>query len=103
MGKNSFVMYTEWNDIYAELDNEQLGILSRAIMNYQIDEDLPEMSGMVRVAFACIKNQLDRDTQKYNDTVEKRREAGKNGGRPKANGLSEKAKKANGLSEKQKN
>ncbi len=61
------------------------------------------MDGMTRMAFSFIKVQMDRDSEKYQATVEKRRESGKLGGRPstKANGLSEKAKKANGFSEKQ--
>ena len=49
---------------------------------------------------------MDRDNATYMQKCEKRREAGKLGGRPKANGFSEKqtkAKKANGFSEKQNN
>jgi hypothetical protein len=60
---------------------------------------------------------MDQDAERYAEVVEKRAEAGKKGGRPKAeekangssekakkaNGFSEEAKKANGFSEKQKN
>ena len=53
-----------------------------------------------------LKSRIDKDTEKYAKTIEKRKEAGKLGGRPKANGSTEKqekAKKANGFSEKQNN
>ena len=56
--------------------------------------------------FGVIQERIDRDTALYLEKVEKRREAGKLGGRPKANDFSEnqeKAKKANGFSEKQNN
>ena len=53
------------------------------------------------MAFSFISCQMDRDAEKYAKVVEKRRESGKKGGRPKANASEEKAKKANGFSEKQ--
>ena len=103
MDKNSFVMYTTYAEHINLLTMEQRGLLLTAIMNYASGEPLPDMDGMTRMAFSFIKVQMDRDSEKYQATVEKRRESGKLGGRPstKANGLSEKAKKANGFSEKQ--
>ena len=64
------------------------------------------MDGMTNMAFSFIKSRMDRDTATYLEKIEKRREAGKLGGRPKAKDISqkqEKAKKANGFSEKQNN
>ena len=58
------------------------------------------------MAFSFIRERMDRDNAAYMEKVEKRREAGKLGGRPKANAYDEnqtKAKKANGFSEKQNN
>lgn len=101
--KNSFVMYTDYIEHINLLDMEQRGYLLTAIMNYASSVPLPKMDGMTQMAFSFIKVQMDRDNEKYQSIVEKRRESGKLGGRPqeKANGLSEKAKKANGFSEKQ--
>lgn len=99
--KNSFVLYTDYIEQIEMLSREQRGDLLTTIMLYAAGRQLPEIDGMTKMAFGFIKSQLDRDKEKYEQTVEKRREAGKKGGRPKANGCDDKAKKANGFSEKQ--
>lgn len=108
----SFVLYTDYIDQVELLSMEQRGCLLSAIMCYAADKELPEMDGMVTMAFSFIRKQIDRDNEKYQEKVEKCREAGKLGGRPKKNpeekpdGLSEKpekAEKADGFLEKQKN
>lgn len=99
--KTSFVLYAEYMEHIELLSREQRGDLLTAIFAYASETDLPEMDGVTKMAFSFIKAQLDRDKEKYKQTVEKRREAGKLGGRPKANGSEAKAKKANGFSEKQ--
>ena len=106
MKKDSFVLYTEYIEQIELLSMEQRGILLTAIFAYVSDAELPDMDGITKMAFAFIKSRIDKDTEKYAKTIEKRKEAGKLGGRPKANGYSEKqekAKKANGFSEKQNN
>ncbi len=102
--KNSFVIYTDYMEQVELLTMEQRGILFTSIMAYASEKELPDMDGMTKMAFSFIKATMDRDMEKYRQTVEKRKEAGKLGGRPKADGYSEKqskAKKANGFSEKQ--
>ena len=106
MKKDSFVLYTEYMEQIELLSMDQRGILLTAIFAYASDAELPDMDGITKMAFAFIKSRIDKDTEKYAKTIEKRKEAGKLGGRPKANGSSEKqekAKKANGFSEKQNN
>lgn len=106
MKKDSFVLYTEYMEQVELLSMDQRGILLTAIFAYVSDTELPDMDGITKMAFAFIKSRIDKDTEKYAKTIEKRKEAGKLGGRPKANGSSEKqekAKKANGFSEKQNN
>lgn len=99
--KNSFVMYTDYMEQVSMLSREQRGDLFTAIMAYASNTELPNMDGVTMMAFCFIRSQMDRDRSKYQETIEKRREAGKQGGRPKANGSDEKAKKAKGFSEKQ--
>lgn len=102
--KNSFVIYTDYMEQVELLTMEQRGILFTSIMSYASDRELPDMDGMTKMAFSFIKATMDRDMEKYRQTVEKRKEAGKLGGRPKADDYAEKqskAKKANGFSEKQ--
>lgn len=90
MKKDSFVLYTEYMEQIELLSMEQRGILLTAIFAYVSDTELPDMDGITKMAFAFIKSRIDKDTEKYAKTIEKRKEAGKLGGRPKANGSSEK-------------
>ena len=106
MKRDSFVLYTEYIEQVNLLSIEQRGVLLTAIFSYAADAELPDMDGITKMAFAFIKSRIDKDAEKYAKTIEKRKEAGKLGGRPKANGSTEKqekAKKANGFSEKQNN
>ena len=101
MDKNSFVLYASYQEHISLLTMEQRGVLLTAIIDYVAGQDLPQMDGMTLMAFSFIRSDLDRNEEKYAKVCETRREAGKMGGRPKANGFSEKAKKANGFFEKQ--
>ena len=85
---------------------DQRGELFTAILCYAAGESVPELDAAADMAFSFIRERMDRDNAAYMEKVEKRREAGKLGGRPKANAYDEnqtKAKKANGFSEKQNN
>ena len=102
--RDSFVLYTEYMAQIELLNMEQRGELLTAIMNHALGRASPELDAVTSMAFSFIRARMDRDGEKYEKTVEARKEAGKMGGRPKANGFSEKqtkAKKANGFSEKQ--
>ena len=104
--KSSFVLYAEYLEHIKLLTMEQRGALLTAVLCYASGDELPEMDGMTNMAFSFIKSRIDRDTAAYLEKIEKSREAGKLGGRPKAKDISqkqEKAKKANGFSEKQNN
>lgn len=104
--KNSFVMYTEYLKHIQKMDMEQRGKLFTAILCYAAGEEIPELDAAADMAFSFIQDRMDRDNAAYMQKCEKRREAGKLGGRPKANASDEnqaKAKKANGFFEKQNN
>ena len=104
--KNSFVLYTSYQKQLDLLTMEQRGRLLTAIMAYVSENDLPDMDGATEMAFSFIQSDLDKNAEKYQQTIESRREAGKKGGRPKANAFSEKQKKQMVFSEskeKQKN
>jgi hypothetical protein len=105
-GKSSFVLYTEYLRHIQKMSMEQRGELFTAILCYAAGEPVLDLDAAADMAFSFIRERMDRDSAAYMEKVEKRREAGKLGGRPKANGFSEKqnkAKKANGFSEKQNN
>lgn len=59
---------------------------------------MPQLKGGVQIAFISIRQQLDRNAEKYEAKKEKLRQNGLKGGRPKKNNL---ANKPNGFSENQ--
>ena len=92
--RDSFVLYTEYMAQIELLNMEQRGELLTAIMNHALGRASPELDAVTSMAFSFIRSRMDRDGEKYEKTVEARKEAGKMGGRPKANGFSEKQTKA---------
>lgn len=83
--KNSFILYTEYSKHIGLLNMEQRGVLFTAIMSYELGEELPEMEGIVEMAFSFIKERLDKDEKTYQDKIQQCSEAGKRGGAPVGN------------------
>lgn len=77
--KESFILYNSFYEPIKALKNEQLGKLLRAIFNYTINGEITQDSEIM-VAFMFIKNQIDRDAEKWEDERNKRKEAGRIGG-----------------------
>lgn len=80
MGKDSFLLYTEWGRQVERLSDDQAGVLLKAIFAYNRGDAMPDMDDKTDMCFAFIQGQLDRDSKKYDDVCEKRRESGKKGG-----------------------
>lgn len=90
MGKNSFIVYTEYSEQIELLNMEQRGALLTAMLAYQSGSDIPDMDGMTSMCFAFIKARMDRDAEAYAERCQKNAENAKKGGRPKkANGFDE--------------
>lgn len=79
MAKEAFIIHADaWRTIQ-KLSLEQRGVLLSALMLYQLGEDLPEMDPVTELAFSFMSSQLDRDNEKYDRIIEKRKQAGKKG------------------------
>lgn len=100
--KISFVLYTRYEEQINMLNDEQAGQLMKAIFAYQKKGEAEVSDPVVAMLWSVIKQQLDIDNQKYQETCNNRKEAGKKGGRPKktegSGNAEEKAKKPNGFS-----
>lgn len=83
MDKNSFLMYLDYEEQFNLLTDEQIGQLMRAIYQYEKTREVPELEGILKMAFSFMKTQLDRDREKYQAKCEKNKENGSKGGRPK--------------------
>ena len=94
MDKSSFVMYTKYLRHIQKLTMEQRGMLFTAILSYASNQEMPELDAATDMAFSFIQEQMDRDNAVYTEKCRKRSEAGKLGGRPKANAFNENQSKA---------
>lgn len=106
MEKKSFVMYADYEKHIARLSDEDAGELFKAIFTYvNTGEEVP-LSPAADMAFSFMKERIDRDSEKWAVTCQKRSEAGKKGGAPKGNknaaNKQKQAKQANVSANKQK-
>lgn len=79
--KNSFVLYKDYEELFDRLSDEEAGQLIKAIFDYERSGELPELPRLLEFILLPIKNTLDRDSDKYDKIVEKRRKAGAIGGK----------------------
>lgn len=82
-GKKSFIIYTDSRCMVDKLSNERAGILFKTLFSYCDDENPKCDDEVIDMAFEHFKNILKRDLKKYEKIVERNRNNGKNGGRPK--------------------
>jgi len=73
--------------ILDKMNNEQAGIIFKAIYHYQTTGESPELDFAMDMAFTPFLNQFIRDDDKYNGFRSKQVENGKKGGRPKNQSL----------------
>ena len=85
MAKNTILIYTDLMEQLEELSMEERGIILTAMIKYQLGEELPKMSKLLKMAFIPIRQGIDRDNASYIIKCEKNRENGKLGGAPKGN------------------
>jgi hypothetical protein len=81
-GKKSFILYCDQRGIFDKLSDEQAGVLIKHIFAYVSDEN-PTADFITELAFESIKTALKRDLRKYENYIDKQRENGAKGGRPK--------------------
>lgn len=73
--KNSFILYTDYMEYFEMLSPTEQSSLIMAIFAYQKNGDEPtSLTPTANMAFRFIKDQLDRDREKYEKICEKNRE-----------------------------
>lgn len=78
-------MYFSYLEPLANLTDEEVGRVVRAILKYGADKTIPDLSPSERMAFTFMKTNFDREAAAYDAKVEKKRENGKKGGAPVGN------------------
>lgn len=75
MGKEQkgFVVYGDVHAVVDELTDEQTGKLFKAMINYFTTGKAPKFDGILKYVWIPIKQQMDRDKEKYDAKCEKNR------------------------------
>lgn len=78
------LLFADYEEKLSVLTAEEKGNLLDAIFRYNRTGEVPEnMPKLVQVIFSFIKDDIDRNREKYKNICERNRENGKHGGRPK--------------------
>lgn len=83
-GKQSFVLYHDLRKPLELLTDAERGQLFLALFDYSEHGVIPDFAGAQQMAFAFIQTAIDRDAAAWEDKREKRREAGRAGGKQRA-------------------
>ncbi len=79
--KNKVIVYPDWISIFDALKDDEAGRLIKHFFAYVNDQNPDPPDRLTEMLFIPIKNQLKRDLSKWLEIKEKRREAGKKGGK----------------------
>lgn len=81
--KRTFVFHLDWADVLNQQpDNIRLAVYD-AIIDYVNNGNVPDAGTPVYLVFLFIKQQIDKDAERYEEVCEKRRNAGSKGGKQK--------------------
>ena len=85
MQKETFILYTQFSEVIGELSDEQAGKIFKALFDYTTTGNEAEFSGILKLAWIPIRQQIDRTSEKYEKKAGANRTNGQLGGRPKKN------------------
>lgn len=87
MGVDSFILYDNYDEQIQMLTDIQAGQLLKDVFSYRCGRKSTSTDAMVKLLFSVIRQQIERDEEKYNVISEKRKAAGSLGGQAKAANL----------------
>lgn len=95
--KKGFILYADQKAIFDQLPNDKAGELIKFIFSYVNDENPQTDDLIIKLGFTPIQQQLKRDLVKYEETKEKRSEAGKAGANKRWQNITEDSKRIKGI------
>jgi hypothetical protein len=81
--KKSFIAYCDWLESFEELSDDEAGRLAKHLFRYVSDLNPEAPDKLTKMCFIPIQQSLKRDLKKYEGYIDKQRDNGKLGGRPK--------------------
>lgn len=89
--RDTFIFKKSWADALKKRSTAVQLEVYNAIVSYAVDGVTPEMSEIAEVVFDFIRIEIDENNAKYEETVKKRREAGRRGMESRWSGKNEEA------------
>lgn len=83
MERNSFIFYKGWREAIKDLPDDVRLEIYESIIEYATTGNLQGLKPMANIAFNFIKLDIDKDLEKWLSTVERNRNNGSKGGRPR--------------------
>ena len=80
--KDNFLLKKSQIDVFKGLSNEDAGLLIKGIFDY-VNDGESGLDGYLKVIFIPIKNEIDKNEERYDEVCKKNKNNGKLGGRPK--------------------
>lgn len=75
MDSKGFIVYGDLEAVLNELSDKQVSDLFRGMVSYHNSGKDPEFDGILKYVFIPIKQQMDRNTEKYKERCEKNRKS----------------------------
>ena len=72
--KKGFIVYDDIMEVVGRLSDEEAGQLLKGMLRYSINGQEPKFKGVLEFVFIPIKQQMDRNAEKYAAKCEKNRE-----------------------------
>lgn len=87
--KKTFILYNDYAEKFADLTDEQMGKLFKAILARQNGQEVVLDDPVIKLAWKVVAMDLKANDERYEAMCERRREAGRRGGLAKANNARE--------------
>lgn len=84
MERNSFIFYKGWREAIKDLPDDVRLEIYESIIEYATTGNHQGLKPMANIAFNFIKLDIDKDIEKWLSTVERNRNNGSKGGRPRS-------------------
>lgn len=78
-GKNSFLLYSDYINIFEKLSDEEAGLLAKHMFRYVNDKNPVTDNRLIEIVFEPIKQQLKRDLKEWRSKIESKSTNGKLG------------------------
>ena len=71
--KKGFIVYDDTQEVVSRLSDTEAGQLFKGMLAYSVEGKAPKFKGVLEFVFIPIKQQMDRDSEKYEAKCEKNR------------------------------